>query len=119
MVVENILTKNEYMIRTAKVVINEIVETPLGYTQIIARIIELDNPLEKYLWCCRVPNWDSPDEPQVDCIGYLEYETVEAGVTTWYNGTDQIPYKYNQVYFRKFIRERRHRFRLERDLQII
>lgn len=107
------------MIRTAKVVINEIVESPLGYTQIIARIIELDHPLEKYLWCCRVPNWDSPDEPQIDCIGYLEYETVEAGVTTWYDGTDQVPYKYNQVYFRKFIRERRHRFRLERDLQII
>ena len=51
----------------------------------------------------RFPNWDCADI-KVNDIGYFEFNSHKAGVDTWYNGKELIPYKYDAVQFVNYIK---------------
>lgn len=56
----------------------------------------------KYIMCVRYPNWNCR-EIKLGEIGYLRFNEIIAGVDTWFDGEKQVPYKYNDVQFLKFI----------------
>ena len=58
----------------------------------------------KYIMCTKYPNWESKDI-QLEEIGYLHCEERRAGIDTWWDGTQYIPYRYNDVQFIKFVRK--------------
>lgn len=56
----------------------------------------------KYIMCTRLPRWEHYDV-QIGEIGFLNFIEVRAGIDTWFNGDKQIPYRYNNIYFIKFV----------------
>lgn len=56
----------------------------------------------KSMVCTRYPNWNCRDL-KIGDEGYVNTETVRAGIDTWFNGEEQVPYRYNSVRFIKFI----------------
>jgi hypothetical protein len=57
-----------------------------------------------YIMVTRWPNWNHRDL-ELGEIGYLNYREVVAGVDTWYDGTNFIPYNYTNIIFIKFVKE--------------
>jgi hypothetical protein len=87
------------------------------YTTYVFEILDNDDMERldtKYIMCVRWPNWQhrillNGEE------GFLQYKEIRAGIDTWYNGTTQIPYKYNNVQFTSFIAKQpdmKHDFKL-------
>ena len=57
----------------------------------------------KNLTCVRYPNWECKPI-QLGDYGYIVYENRKAGIDTWYDGKQLVPYKYDAVQFINFIR---------------
>ena len=77
------------------------------YTSIVFEDLnrELTDEL-KYIYCVKLPNWQYSDTLQINDVGYLQCQYVEAGKTEWYNSsTKQYDvYKYSNCYFINFIK---------------
>lgn len=75
-----------------------------GYTTYVFK--NLDNaPFgHQYLMCTRWPNWEHRNL-DIGEKGYLTYKEVIAGVDSWYDGKDFIPYNYTNIIFIKFVKE--------------
>ena len=60
----------------------------------------------KYVTVVMLPNWDYKDTLKIGDIGYLQFESVEAGKTQWYDREiqDFAVYKFNANYFINFIK---------------
>jgi hypothetical protein len=75
----------------------------MGYITYVFKCLEDQVAKESaYIMCTRYPNWNHKKVNLGD-IGFLDFNIVVAGKDTWYNGKEQIPYKYNAVQFLKFI----------------
>lgn len=59
----------------------------------------------RYVMCTKPPNWD-PVKMNIGDIGYLQYECVLAGDTTYYKNGESIPYQYSNCYFINWIKEK-------------
>lgn len=55
-----------------------------------------------YIMCTRLPNWKAP-EINIGDIGFLKYQSVEAGDQYITPEGENINYKYTNVYFIDFI----------------
>lgn len=56
----------------------------------------------KYVMCVRYPNWNEGSITLQD-TGFLKFIEVVAGEDKWFDGTQQVPYKYSNWQFIKFI----------------
>ena len=74
----------------------------LGYTTYVFERSRFTLHDDKYLMCVRFPNWEHRSIGYGE-EGYLKYNEVTAGVDVWYDGEKQIPYKYTDIHFIKFI----------------
>lgn len=50
----------------------------------------------------KFPNWSTPSI-KIGDEGYLHYEERKAGIDEWYDGTNMIKYKYDNIQFIKFV----------------
>lgn len=57
-----------------------------------------------YVMCTRFPNWNHR-EIEIGEVGYLEFMEIKAGEDTWFDGANQIPYRYNMIQFLRFIEQ--------------
>ena len=74
-----------------------------GYTTYVFKNVENSCPFgHRYVMVTRLPNWNHKDL-DINGIGYLTYQEVIAGESTWYNGTEMVPYNYTNIYFIKFV----------------
>ena len=77
----------------------------MGYTNYVFEDIEAKDNDFKYIMCVRFPNWEQ-GPINLNDIGYLNIRYVEEGVDKWFDGTNFIPYKYTNIIFIKFIKEK-------------
>lgn len=61
----------------------------------------------RYITVVMVPNWQFSEKLEIGDRGYLQYESVYAGESQWFDKLSQkmINYKYNNLYFINFIKE--------------
>lgn len=80
---------------------------PFGYIKYAFKLLD-DNDIEvwkyKHITCTRYPNWKCR-ELKIGDIGFVEINIVKAGVDTWYDGVNQIPYKNDAKQFINFMEE--------------
>ena len=55
-----------------------------------------------YIMCVRYPNWQHSDI-QLGTEGFLTFEEIKAGINKWFNGSQMVPYNYNNIQFIKFV----------------
>lgn len=75
-----------------------------GYTTYIFEITESEIKGQfgtKYFACTRFPNWECRELHNEEC-GYVELQENLAGKSTWWDGTQFIPYKYDSLQFVSF-----------------
>lgn len=60
----------------------------------------------KYITVVILPNWNYQGKLEIGDIGYLQFESVEAGISKWYNTDTQKfeVYNYDFNYFINFIK---------------
>ena len=59
----------------------------------------------EYIFCTRLPNWQIP-EIEIEDIGYLQYQIVEAGNSYVDPDTGEIIlYRYNNSYLKNFVKK--------------
>ena len=78
---------------------------PCGYiTYVFELLDEYDIEIWKYkhVTCVRYPNWQCR-QLKIGDTGFVEINIVKAGIDTWYDGENQIPYKNNAKQFLRFI----------------
>lgn len=81
-------------------------EDTMGYTTYVFECLdELVNE-SKYVMCSRPRDWDHR-AIELGEVGYLNFVEVRAGVDTWFDGSKLTPYRYNNVYFIKFVEKPR------------
>ena len=74
-----------------------------GYTTYVFKNLESSCPFgHRYVMVTRLPNWNHKDL-QIGDFGYVVINKVKAGVDTWYDGNNLIPYKYDHDQFMKLI----------------
>ena len=75
-----------------------------GYITYVFCNLESNHWTNKYIMCVRYPNWDNESFKLFD-TGFLTYAEIIAGEDTWYdtNTNTQVPYKYTNIQFLKFI----------------
>lgn len=56
----------------------------------------------EYIMCTRFPNWDHR-KINIGDKGFLSFLEIRAGIDTWFDGREMIPYKYNNIQFLKFV----------------
>lgn len=56
----------------------------------------------KYIMTTRWPNWEHR-LIEINEIGYLNFKEIRAGIDTWWDGTQMVPFKYDTVQFIKFV----------------
>lgn len=56
----------------------------------------------QYIMCVRFPNWQHRSI-NINDEGYLTIRYVQEGVDTWFDGKNNVYYKYTNVIFIKFI----------------
>lgn len=63
----------------------------------------------KYVMITLLPNWEFKGTLKIGDIGYLQFESVEAGKSTWFNreSKDFEVYKYTSNYFINFIKAKK------------
>lgn len=76
----------------------------LDYTTYVFYNLDKAEFGKQYIMVTRWPNWQSR-ELQINDVGYLTYMEVIAGIDTWYDGTQMIPYNYSNIVFIKFVPE--------------
>ena len=63
--------------------------------------------IHKYIMCTRVPNWNTSDVPEINDIGYLQYQFVNGGDKYFKAVTETMEcYKSTAYYFINFIKEK-------------
>lgn len=78
---------------------------PFGYiTYVFELLDEYDIKVWKFkhVTCVRYPNWQCK-QLKIGDTGFVEINIVKAGVDTWYDGQNQIPYKNDAKQFLRFI----------------
>lgn len=78
-----------------------------NYYTLVFKILESSCPFgHSYVMCTVFPNWQSRI-PELEEIGYLEYDEVEGGIDTYYNRDTESIMKYNfsNLIFKKFVKE--------------
>jgi hypothetical protein len=74
-----------------------------GYITYVFENLEEDVAKEsKYIMCVRYPNWNHRPL-KLGEVGFLFFIEVIAGKDTWFDGSKNIPYKYDAIRFEKFI----------------
>ena len=74
-----------------------------GYITYVFCNLEPNSGAEKYIMCVRYPNWDNMPFKPFD-TGFLTYAEIIAGEDTWQDtNAQQVPYKYTNIQFLKFI----------------
>ena len=73
-----------------------------GYTTYVFRNLDNASFGHKYIMCTRWPRWEHRTI-DIGEVGYLTYKEVIAGVDTWWDGSDFIPYNYTNIVFIKFV----------------
>jgi len=74
-------------------------------TMVFQNLDEPNNSLLRYVTVTRLPNWTGVD-PQINDIGFLECEYVNAGEEYYQRNTgNKEQYRYTQCYFISFIKE--------------
>lgn len=95
----------------AKLVARE--EDTCNYITYVFECLDKDMIKEtRYIMCTRYPNWDHRSI-EIGEVGFLNFIEVRAGVDTWFDGKNMIPYRYNNIQFIKFIEkpvEKSHKF---------
>ena len=76
----------------------------LDYHTIVVENLDDASFGQHYIMCTIWPNWQSRI-PEIGESGFLLYKVVQAGVDTWFDGNNFIPYNYTNVVFIKFIKE--------------
>lgn len=74
----------------------------MGY---ITYVFENLEPLEqgsKYIMCTQFPNWNQAHIDKGD-EGFITVRYVHAGIDTWFDGSQYVPYRNTDVHFLKFI----------------
>ena len=77
----------------------------LNYIYYVFRVINDDEQKihnAKFITCVRFPNWNHKDL-QIGDYGYIVMNKIKAGVDTWYDGENLVPYKYDHDQFMKLI----------------
>ena len=75
----------------------------MQYTTYVFKCLEKDVTYEtRYIMCTRFPNWETPTV-EIGDSGYLLFREVEAGIDSWYNGQNMIPYRYSGIHFINFV----------------
>lgn len=77
----------------------------LEYINYVFKLVNNDARIlhnSEFITCVRFPNWDCK-ELKIGDIGYILINKIKAGVDTWYDGKEIIPYKYDHMQFVKFI----------------
>lgn len=91
--------------KTILVQIEEIAYEPNDYTTYVFRILE-DREIKihnsYYIMCVKFPNWQHRELKEGE-IGYLNYKTIEEGITQWYDGSKMNYYNCTTIQFIKFI----------------
>lgn len=79
----------------------------MGYITYVFECLEEDIIKEsRYILCTRFPNWEHRDI-NLEEVGYLQFIEIKAGIDKWFDGTNMIPYRYNNIQFIKFVRKPR------------
>lgn len=76
-----------------------------NYTTYVFKVLdnaEINQLGTSYIMCVRWPNWEHRALKNGES-GYLNFKEVRAGIDTWYDGSRQIPYKYTNIIFERFI----------------
>lgn len=83
----------------------------LGYVTYVFECLDEDIIKQtKYIMCTRWPNWEHRTI-EINEVGYLNFFEIRAGIDKWFNGTQMIPYNYNNNQFIKFIEKKEpHKF---------
>ena len=64
-----------------------------------------DQQSNEYIFCTRLPNWQVP-EIEIEDIGYLHYQIVDAGDNYIVPDTGEIiSYRYNNSYLINFVKK--------------
>lgn len=80
----------------------------LNYQSLVFKILENNCPFgHSYCMVTVFPNWQSII-PEIEDIGYLEYDEVKGGEDTYYDRylEDNVKYKYSNLIFKKFVKEK-------------
>ena len=75
------------------------------YCGYITYVFQNLNPSDldyQYIMCVRFPNWQHRSI-NINDEGYLTIRYVQEGVDTWFDGKNNVYYKYTNVIFIKFI----------------
>ena len=75
-----------------------------NYITYVFENLESDKYENKYIMCVQFPNWNQ-SMINIGDIGFVNVRYVQEGVSTWFNGSEFVPYKYTNVIFLKFIPE--------------
>jgi hypothetical protein len=62
----------------------------------------------KYVSLVQLPNWSTSDPLNVGDVGYIQFQCVEGGVTTWFNKVlkDFEIYNYTNNYIINFFKQK-------------
>ena len=74
----------------------------LGYITYVFKRLDESTEYTKYVMCVRYPNWNHR-KINLGEKGFLSFADVRAGIDTWFDGKDMIPYNYDAIQFIKFI----------------
>lgn len=74
----------------------------MGYINYVFENLEATDALSKYIMCTQFPNWEQKTI-NVGDEGFVSVRYVRAGLDTWFNGQEYIPYKNTDVHFLKFV----------------
>lgn len=92
-------------IKTYYVKLNAKFEDFGGYITYVFENKNFSKCEDKYIMCVQFPNWDQ-NEISINDVGYINVRYVEAGVSRWYDGENFNVYKYTNIIFLKFIKEK-------------
>lgn len=75
----------------------------MGYTTYVFENMEPLEPALKYIMCTQFPNWNQGFIEDGD-EGFVTVRYVNAGIDTWFDGTQYVPYRNTDVHFIKFLK---------------
>lgn len=78
-----------------------------GYITYVFKVLDkniIDRELLSYIMCVQYPNWNQ-EKILIGDIGFLNIKEVQAGKDTWFDGNNQIFYKYDDIIFMKFVKQ--------------
>lgn len=75
----------------------------MGYETLVFEDLEFKDSYYKYITCIKFPNWNQ-GLINIGDEGFLHIKYISAGVDTWFDGENFVPYKYTNIQFLKFIK---------------